>query len=241
MSEIQRVTVRQLAHQIKGFSEEPTPRFAFFLGAGASVQSGIPTANSMIGDFKRRIIEAECPEQVKTEEAKEKWLTNSFPDEKNAYSILFEHYLPKEMARQQYIEMLVKKARLSFGYVVLSSLIASNYVKTLVTTNFDDLIYLACTTYTGIRPVVYSYGLLAADLRFTSENPKILKLHGDYLYSSLKNTRAELKTQDPNMKQQVSQTLNEYGLIVIGYSGGDQSVMEILRWTPLSRHQNGQN
>jgi tetratricopeptide (TPR) repeat protein len=56
-----------------------------------------------------------------------------------------------------------------------------------------------------------------------------LKLHGDYLYSTLRNTRKELKAQDPNMERQVIQVLGQYGLVVVGYSGGDESVMKVLK------------
>jgi tetratricopeptide (TPR) repeat protein len=44
----------------------------------------------------------------------------------------------------------------------------------------------------------------------------------------LKNTDREIAAQDPNMARQLSQILNEYGLVVVGYSGGDESVMNIL-------------
>ena len=105
---------------------------------------------------------------------------------------------------------------------------ASNYVTTIITTNFDDLVYGACTSYTGIRPIVYAYGVLASEMRITAQRPKILKLHGDYLYSALKNTFSEVGFQDPNMARQLSQVINEYGLVVVGYSGEDRSVMDIL-------------
>src|SRR5262249_31256198 len=105
----------------------------------------------------------------------------------------------------------------------------STYINTIITTNFDDLIYSACTTYTDIRPIVYAYGVMASEMRITMKRPKILKLHGDYLYSALKNTDHETATQDPNMLRQVSHVINEYGLIVVGYSGGDKSVIRILK------------
>ncbi len=105
---------------------------------------------------------------------------------------------------------------------------AGGHVNTILTTNFDDLVYSACTTFTGIRPIVYAYGVMASEMRLTAQRPKILKLHGDYLYSALKNTGSELGEQDANMARQLRQVLSEYGLIVVGYGGGDNSVMDIL-------------
>lgn len=230
MSDILHSTVRQLAYKIK--DTKGRPRFAFFLGAGASRQSGIITAREMIVDFKKRLIDEYCPNELDTDEKKDKWLCEQdwYPkDRKDEYCKLFEKLHPKEYARRYYIEDIIDGREPSFGYAVLANLIASNYINTIITTNFDDLLYSACSIYTGIRPVVFAYGLLASEMRIGAKQPKILKLHGDYLYSTLKNTQEELKTQDPNMARQANLVLGEYGLIVVGYSGADNSVMEILK------------
>jgi tetratricopeptide (TPR) repeat protein len=228
MSEILHATVRQLAHKIKDTKDRP--RFAFFLGAGASRQSGIITAGEMIQDFKNRLIAERCPDEIETNKQKDEWLTEQewYPKDGNEYCTLFEKLYPKEYARREYIERIIEGKEPSFGYAILANLIASNYTNTTITTNFDDLIYSACSIYTGIRSVVYTHGLLASEMGITTR-PKILKLHGDYLYSALKNTKEELNEQDPNMKTQVVQVLSYCGLIVVGYSGGDESVMNVLR------------
>jgi len=228
MNNMQRASVKQLAYKIKGFSKQP--RFSFFLGAGASRQSGIITAGEMIRFFKERIF-AECCDTLTTDDEKEEWLTSQkwYSEEGSDYCKLFEQFEPKEIGRQRYIESIIEGQEASFGYVVLANLIANNYVNSIITTNFDDLIYRACTGYTGIRPIVYAYGVLASEMRIAAERPKILKLHGDYLYSLLKNTGPETAVQDQNMARQVSQILSEYGLVVIGYSGGDNSVIDILK------------
>jgi tetratricopeptide (TPR) repeat protein len=228
MSDIQRATVRQLAYKLKATGN--TPRFAFFLGAGASRQSGIITAGEMIRYFKQQIIEQQATMPLHSDQEKESWLRAQpwFMSDDSDYSKFFNQYEPKEMGRQRYIESMIEGKKPSFGYVVLANLMASGKVNTIITTNFDDLVYNACTTYTDIRPVVYAYGVLASEIRITSQRPKIVKLHGDYLYSKLKNTDRETASQDQNMARQVRTLLNEYGLIVVGYSGNDKSVMGIL-------------
>lgn len=228
MKNIRRASVRQLANKIKGFSRQP--RFAFFLGAGASRQSGIITAGEMIRFFKERIY-SECCNTLTTDEEKENWLKDQdwYKEEGSDYSKLFEQFEPKEIGRQRYIESIIEGQEASFGYVVLANLIANNYVNSVITTNFDDLIYSACSSYTGIRPIVYAYGVLASEMRIAAERPKILKLHGDYLYSLLKNTGKETAMQDQNMARQLSQLLSEYGLVVVGYSGCDKSIVDIFQ------------
>src|SRR5205085_6825914 len=146
------------------------PRFAFFLGAGASRQSGIPTATEMIRHFKEQIIERSCPDGLKTIEEKTKWLTEQdwYLAEGNEYCKCFERFEAKEIGRQRYIENIIEKREPSFGYVVLANLMASGHINTIITTNFDDLVYSACTTFTGLRPIVYAYGIMASELRLTA-------------------------------------------------------------------------
>lgn len=227
MTDIPRITIKELAHKIKGYG---TPRFAIFLGAGASRQSGIITASEMIFHFRERIIAESCPENAKTDSEKDAWLSDQdwYKEAGSDYCKLFAKFEHKEMGRQRYIENIIEGREPSFGYVVLANLMANKYINTIITTNFDDLVYSACTTYTGIRPIVYAYGVMASEMRITSQRPKILKLHGDFLYSTLKNTNQETAVQDPNMERQIRQVLGEYGLIVVGYSGADNSVMKIL-------------
>jgi tetratricopeptide (TPR) repeat protein len=188
----------------------------------------------MIRDFKQKIIARSGPEGLKTDDEKTKWLTEQdwYQAKGSEYCKCFEKYEHKEYGRQRYIETIIKDATPSFGYVVLANLMAVGRINTVITTNFDDLIYSACSIFTGIRPIVYAYGLLAAEMRFASQHRKILKLHGDYLYSRLKNTNEETAVQDPNMERQLRQTLNEYGLIVVGYSGGDDSLIKVFSDIP---------
>ena len=65
-------------------------------------------------------------------------------------------------------------------------------------------------------------------LRITSKRPKIIKLHGDYLFDDIKNTVRELETLETNMRDKLKTIASEFGLIVIGYAGNDRSVMDTL-------------
>ncbi|MFN7982167.1 MAG: tetratricopeptide repeat protein [Vicinamibacterales bacterium] len=229
---VRRATVRQLAHKIKG-TGSPEPRFCVFLGAGASYESGIPLAGAMMEDFRRRICEEEGPTECSAADQRawllgQQWYRDAEASD-TLYSALFERYEANERGRQIYVERMIRDRKPSFGYVVLANLIARNYINTVLTTNFDDLVNEACATFTDIRPVTYAYGVMVSDLRIGNPRPRILKLHGDYLYSRLKNSKDELQFQDANMSRSVPLLLNEYGLIVIGYSGCDESVMDLLR------------
>src|SRR3989304_8295501 len=120
MKEIPYATVRQLAYKSKG-TGKPAPRFSFFRGAGASRQSGIITAGEMVRSFKEQIIAECCPEDLKTQAEKEKWLQDQdwYKHRGSEYSKLFEKYEPKEIGRQRYIEAIIAGRTPSFGYGVL--------------------------------------------------------------------------------------------------------------------------
>ena len=128
----------------------------------------------MIRFFKERIISETCPNTLVGDDEKEQWLASQdwYQNEGSDYGKLFEQFEPKEIGRQRYIESIIEGQEPSFGYVVLANLMASNYVNTIITTNFDDLVYSACTSYTAMRPIVYAYGVLASEMRITAERSK---------------------------------------------------------------------
>lgn len=64
----------------------------------------------------------------------------------------------------------------------------------------------------------------------TSTRPKIIKLHGDYLYENIKATLRETESLETNMKMKFQEFAKDFGLIVIGYSGQDRSIMDILNY-----------
>jgi Flp pilus assembly protein TadD len=227
-------TLQELAqHLADGKAQgEQHPRFALFLGAGASIESGIPGTESMVQHFQERLSERWRAEGAKGDF--DDWLKSRPGWESKAgdYSNLFEAYEPTQFGRARHIEALVAKGTPNFGYLCLSQLLDQGYLDTVITTNFDDLAYEASALWSSVRPRVYAYGVTGGPIRRQSGRPSIIKLHGDFLYSRLKNTSAELAQQDPNMKTQVGRLLDDYELMVIGYNGNDASVMRILEAIP---------
>jgi hypothetical protein len=55
-----------------------------------------------------------------------------------------------------------------------------------------------------------------------------VKLHGDYQSVDLKNTDEELKQQDTQLRLVLTESLQRFGLVIVGYSGRDESVMSAL-------------
>ncbi|WP_146095883.1 SIR2 family protein [Xanthomonas arboricola] len=64
----------------------------------------------------------------------------------------------------------------------------------------------------------------------TSRRPKIIKLHGDYLFDDIKSTMRETESLEDNIKKKLVEFGREFGLVVVGYSGADRSVMDVLNY-----------
>jgi tetratricopeptide (TPR) repeat protein len=217
---------KDVAHLINLISRRNnnTPNFALFIGAGASSSSGIKTASQMITEWRRQLYD-----QSKSNETLEKWLKKQdWYDDEEEYQILFEKIYDQRSQRRVYIEECVKDAKPSWGDIYLANIIANNYFNVIFTTNFDDLLNEACFLYADLRPIVCAHDSAVADIRVTSARPKIIKLHGDFLYDSIKNTVRETETLEKNMRDKFMQFATEYGMVVIGYGGNDRSVMDIL-------------
>jgi tetratricopeptide (TPR) repeat protein len=201
------------------------PNFVLFLGSGASCTSDVRTAREMIELWRRQLYE-----RSKTKKKFAQWVKEQeWYKHDDEYSLLFELAYDQPSQRRVYIEECVKDAHPTWGYVYLTNLLSNNFFNVVLTTNFDDLIAEACSLYSeGLHPIVCAHDSAVSGIRVTSKRPKIIKLHGDFLYDNIKNTVRELETLEENMKRKIIQFAQEYGLVVVGYSGRDRSVMDVL-------------
>lgn len=226
--------------------------FSWFLGAGASAASGIPTGYAMIRDFRKRIYCRETGHQAaEIDTADPLWVEriDEFfrrkallppEDDPSTYSKAFEIVFPDERHRRQYIDDAVCKGNPSYAHRALASLMTDGKVNCVFTTNFDPLIEESATIADQLlppdlrsRPTVAALDSADRALRCLEESdwPLIAKLHGDYQSVAIKNTGSELEKQDERMRQVLVQVCQRFGLIVVGYSGRDTSVMDALRST----------
>lgn len=195
--------------------------YALFLGAGCSISSGIISGEGLVKkwlpDYKR-LHRLEDPEV-------EAWLKT----QPNAYSALFEDLFDDAKDRQQYLVPLIEAGSPSWGYLYLATLIAQkDRFNVIFTTNFDDLVNESLTEFASYTPVVCAADSQVHTISVMTDRAKVIKLHGDYLFEHLKNTESELLRLDPNMDAKFRQFASLCGLVVLGYSGGDRSIMDVL-------------
>jgi tetratricopeptide (TPR) repeat protein len=204
-------------------------QFVLFLGAGASYSSGVPVASQMVEEWCQKKFEQANPSGGD----KDAWL--KLPEQikwygaDDEYSLLIESLYVTPAARQKYFESKIEGAFPSWGYLYLSDIIQQGYFNFVFTTNFDDLLRDALMLYLGYRPVVCSAESEVDSINMNDERAKIIKLHGDFLFSRLKNTVKELEQLDPNMQRKFGEVVQACGMIVLGYGGHDHSVMTVLQ------------
>ena len=218
---------------------------AWLLGAGVSAAAGIPTATEMTWSFKRLLY---CTEQRKPlafcsdlgDPLLRKRLQRYFDEKKSfpalgaddEYAVYFEAAYGAESDRRRYIDDCVRDARPSYGHLALGALMAVERVRLVWTTNFDRLTEDAGAVAFGGsgRVMVASPDTAAvADTALHEERwPLVGKLHGDFQSTRLRNTNEELRHQDERLRAALLESCRRFGLVIVGYSGRDSSIMDVL-------------
>ena len=153
------------------------------------------------------------------------------------YAAAFEAVYPEPRHRRQYIDDAISKGTPCFGHKVLASLIAAGMIDCVFTTNFDPLVEDATVTANArlpvtdqVRPTVAAIDSAERAMRCLNESdwPLIAKLHGDYQSIAIKNTGFELEAQDERMRHVLVEAGKRYGMLFVGYSGRDASIMDTL-------------
>lgn len=214
---------------------------AVFLGAGASISSGIPSASLCIWEWKRNIfltnnpgVERQFSELTlrSIQERIQRWLdtkgmypANGSPEE---YSFYIEQCFPIGQHRRQFFVDKIRSAQPHVGYKLLCLLAETGIVRLSWTTNFDGLVAKAATGF-NITPVEVGIDCQHRAVRQPRRGELLcVSLHGDYRYDELKNTDDELQQQEAQLKAALVTELQNTALIVLGYSGRDKSVMDAL-------------
>jgi tetratricopeptide (TPR) repeat protein len=204
----------------------------FLIGAGTSRPAEIPTAGDLIDEWRTERYNEERSndaEEIPDEELHdwaESYEKSNIGDEEDRYGFWFEQQYTTRGERRNFIRGKVEDKDPTFGINVLASLMDEGYIPLTLTTNFDDLLYDALYRFIETKPFTIDHNAIAAEFRLTKDRPTIIKLHGDYLYDNLQNTAPEKETLQNNMEKALSRALNEYGLIVVGYGGTDESIMD---------------
>jgi len=229
---IHKKTVTEL---VRAFRNADDGDFTFLIGAGASAPepAEIPTADKMIQQFQKKIHDEEHIDNDNVDEWADEVETRYEVDDNKRYGFWFEKAYPTPRGRREKIQQLVTKSNPDeavdppFGQIILASMMANGIVSHTFTSNFDDLLFDAFYNYSDDRPLFIDHDEKAKRFNMSGDDPAIVKLHGDYLHYT-QNTPTETEELKPKIKEKFRQSVSEYGTVVIGYGGADDSIMSVL-------------
>ncbi len=145
------------------------------------------------------------------------------------YSSLLDLIAPDPAVRREMLAGYFNDVAPGPAHELLADLAAAGIIRVFVTTNFDRLLEQALRAR-GLEPVVVSDDETLAVAPKREHSPVfIVKAHGDYMQETIRNTPSELTELDPKLGEELARIVDNYGVLVIGWSGRDPALAEILR------------
>jgi hypothetical protein len=223
------------------FSVTSSPgAFALILGSGVSRSAGIPTGWEITLELVRKLAALESAEPANPES----WYWKKFgraPD----YAELLDAVTKTPSERQQLlrsyweatgIERELGQKQPTIAHRRIADLISMNVIKVVVTTNFDRLLETALADL-GITPTVIStVDQIKGALPLIHCRCCIVKVHGDYLDTRIRNTPAELSRYEPELNDLLDRIFDEFGAVYCGWSAEwDEALRAAIMRAPSRR------
>jgi hypothetical protein len=208
------------------FALRATPGgYAVLLGSGVSRAAGVPTGYEVLVDLCRRVAAAFSAAEAASGDPAG-WFRQhtgavatydtvlasvaGTPEER--IGLLRGYFEPNDDERDQGLKVPTA------GHRALAQLVEAGLVRIVLTTNFDRLVEHALDER-GIPYVVTATpSAIKGALPLHLQRCQVVKLHGDYLDPGLLNTPEELATYPAEVNDVLDRVLDEYGLIVVGWS-----------------------
>jgi len=110
------------------------------------------------------------------------------------------------------------------AHLAIARMVAAGHVRVIITTNFDRLIENALRE-SGVEPtVITSDDALKGAIPLIHSPCYVVKIHGDYLDTRIRNTDSELGAYTPELDTLLDRIIDEHGLIVaetlVGHRAG---------------------
>ena len=215
--------------------------YALLLGSGASRAAGIPTGWEVVEDLIKKISllrGEECDDDPAG------WYLKTFgtsPD----YSELLAQVAKEPAERTQllrgYFEPTSEERERgvktpTIAHKEIARLVSKGYIRVIVTTNFDRLVGTALETEGIVPTVISSPDAVVGALPLVHTRCCVVKVHGDYMDTRIRNTPEELTEYDPRIDGQLDRIFDEFGLIVCGWSAEwDSALRAALERCPTRR------
>lgn len=229
------INTKSIDELVRTIDKSSNEAFAFLIGAGVSrpEPAQIPTAGELINQFKREVYEdkfylsGDEPNEEDVSEWAKEYESNNKSENQHSYGFWFSKSYPKPGSRRERIRDIVQGREPPFGQIILAKMMNEGVISHTFTPNFDDLLFKALYNLSETRPLFVDHEAKAPRFNMSGDREAIIKLHGDYLHYT-QNTTEETTKLKENVRDRFEQSLTEYGLVVVGYGGNDNSIMNML-------------
>ena len=216
-------------------SSDPTTQLAFsmhenkgvyavLIGSGLSRSAGIPTGWEITLELIKR---AGLLSGASDQEDWHAWYVEKTGVQPN-YSTLLEELATTQTERRALIQAFLEPTEQELedgikmptpAHRAIAEMVKAGLIRVIITTNFDRLMENALRDL-GIEPtIVSSVDTLAGAEPITHTQCYILKIHGDYKDARILNTDVELGDYPPELNVVLDRIIDDFGLIVSGWSG----------------------
>jgi hypothetical protein len=197
--------------------------YALLLGSGLSRSAGIPTGWEIVLGLigKLAALRNENPEPSPEAWYRERSgqapsydsLVEAVAKTRDERSSLLRSYIePTEEDRER--GRKVPQA----AHRAIASLVQSGYVKVLITTNFDPLLEMAIEDAGVVPDVISTADQIKGARPLHQMRCLVLKVNGDYRDTRIRNTEEELSVYEAELDAFLDRLLDEFGLLVCGWS-----------------------
>lgn len=213
--------------------------YALLVGSGLSRSAGIPTGWEVTLNLIERLgairgvrDHADWPGWYKEEYGEE-------PDYSELLDALASTPAERRNILHGYIEASANDdlRRPTHAHHAIARLVADGFVRVIVTPNFDRLLETALRE-TGVEPsVIASEDAVAGATPLVHARCTVIKVHGDYHDTRIRNTRDELAAFPPRLNALLDEVFDRFGLVSVGWSGDwDEALRAAILRAPTRRY-----
>ena len=224
------------------FSIQANPGvYAVLVGSGISRAAQIPTGWEITLDLVCKLAKL-SNETCEPDPAQ--WYREKFGKEAD-YSELLDGLAKTQTERQQLLRPYLEPTEQereegakqpTTAHRAIAALAAQGFIKVILTTNFDQLMENALRDERVQPTILSSADDIEGALPLIHTRCCVFKVHGDYLDTRIRNTQAELDEYSDQSNQLLDRILDEFGLIVCGWSAEwDGALRSAITRTPSRR------
>lgn len=205
--------------------------YALLLGSGVSTGAGVPTGWGIIEALVRDLSAAAEPDVLDAADAAaadpEAWWAKHGDGQPLGYSNLLAAMAPTSAGRRAVLARFFEPSEQdrdaglkvpSAAHRAVAELVRRGTIRVILTTNFDRLLERALEDL-GVSPqVVATPEAVAGMTPLAHAACTVIKLHGDVTALEQRNTVDELSAYPEAYDRLLDQVLDDYGLVVCGWS-----------------------